>query len=97
MRASAEERWNAIELHALVQAVVVTEDRHAAAAAIAKRVGIDVADALSTPFLCLGTHAEIADHLLACRERWGFSYFTVRDVEAFAPVISRLRQASRDR
>ena len=97
MRTSAEGRWEAMELHALVQAVVVTEDRHGAAAAIAERVGIDVADALSTPFLCLGTHAEIADHLLACRERWGFSYFTVRDIEAFAPVSARLREAQRDR
>ena len=95
MRAAAEARWGAIELHALVQAVVVTDDRHGAATAIAGRTGIDVADALSTPFLCLGTHAEIAEHLLVCRERWGFSYFSVRDVKAFAPVISRLRDADR--
>jgi hypothetical protein len=97
MRTAAEGRWDAIELHALVQAVVATDDRHGAAAAIAERVGIEVADALSTPFLCLGTHAEIADHLLTCRERWGFSYFTVRDIEAFAPVIARLCEAQRDR
>ncbi len=84
-------RWGAIELHALVQAVVVTDDRHAAAAAIAGRTGMDVADTLSTPFLCLGTHAEMAQHLVACRERWGFSYFSVRDIDAFAPVIERLR------
>ena len=31
-----------------------------AANAIAGRIGMDAADALSTPFLCLGTHAEIA-------------------------------------
>lgn len=95
MRTAAVARWGAIELHALVQAVVVTDDRHGAATAIAGRTGIDVADALSTPFLCLGTHAEIAEHLLACRERWGFSYFSVRDAAAFAPVISRLRDADR--
>jgi probable F420-dependent oxidoreductase len=97
MRTAANGRWGAVELHALVQAVVVTEDRHGAARAIAGRVGIDVADALSTPFLCLGTHAEIADHLLACRERWGFSYYSVRDADAFAPVIARLREAQRTR
>jgi probable F420-dependent oxidoreductase len=90
MRTSAEARWDALELHALVQAVVVTEDRHGAAAAIAERIGMQVSDALCTPFLCLGTHDEIARHLLACRERWGFSYFTVRDIEAFAPVLARL-------
>ena len=97
MRTAADGRWGGIELHALVQAVVVTEDRHGAAAAIAGRTGIDVADALLTPYLCLGTPAEIADHLLACRERWGFSYFSVRDAGAFAPVIARLRGTRRDR
>jgi len=97
MRTAADGRWGAIELHALVQAVVVTEDRHSAAAAIAGRLGFDVDDALSTPFLCLGTPADIADHLLACRERWGFSYFSVRDAQAFAPVIARLRESPRHR
>jgi hypothetical protein len=74
------------------QAVVVTDDR-AGAAALAARVDIDIdiADARTTPFLCVGTRAEIAAHLLACRERWGFSYFTVRDAGVFAPVIRLLR------
>ncbi len=52
---------------------------------------MDVADAVCTPFLCIGTHAEIAQHLLNCRERWGFSYYSVRDMDAFAPVLARLR------
>jgi len=92
MRTQAGGRWDTIELHALVQAVVVTEDRDTAAADIAERLDLQVSDALCTPFLCLGTHAEIAHHLLACRERWGFSYFSVRDIEAFAPVMDRLRE-----
>ncbi len=47
---------------------------------------------MSTPFLCLGTHEEMARHLLACRERWGISYFSVRDVDAFAPVMRLVRR-----
>ena len=47
--------------------------------------------ALTTPFLAIGTHAEIAAHFRACRERWGISYFSVRDVESFAPVIALVR------
>ncbi len=92
MRQAAGERWDTIELHALVQAVVITEDRARAAAELADRIGLDVSDALSTPFLCLGTHDEIARHLLACRQRWGFTYFTVRDADAFAPVLAALRE-----
>ncbi len=91
MRKEAGERWDGIQLHALVQAVVITDDRARATAEIAGRIGMDVADALSTPFLCVGTHAEIEQHLQACRERWGFSYYSVRDIDSFAPVLTRLR------
>lgn len=80
------------ELHALVQVVTVTKDRRAAAEEFAAGIdGLSVDDALTTPFLALGTHGEIADHLLECRHRWGTSYFSVRDLESFAPVIQRLR------
>jgi hypothetical protein len=78
-------------LHALVQGVVVTEDRARAAEEIATRLRIDLSDALETPFLCIGTHDEIADHLLACRRRWGIEYYTVREMDEFEPVVHRLR------
>jgi len=55
--------------------------------------GLSLADALASPFVALGTADEIAVHLQACRRRWGISDYTVRDVEAFAPVIDRLRRA----
>ena len=87
-------RADTLELNALVQAVTITTDRQAAAAEFAAQAtGLSVEDALATPFLAQGTHDEIAEHLLACRQRWGISYFTVRDIDAFAPVIARLRQA----
>lgn len=90
--ASAGERAAELEYNALVQAVVVTEDRRAAAERLAAEVpGLGLDDALGTPFLALGTHAEIAEHLLACRERWGISYYVVRELEGFAPVIEMLR------
>jgi probable F420-dependent oxidoreductase len=91
MRHEAGERWGGMELHALVQSVVITDDRGRVVSEIAGRLGMDVADAACTPFLCIGTPAEIARHLLACRERWGFSYYSVRDMEAFTPVLSLLR------
>lgn len=82
----------AVELNALVQAVVITDDRRAAAEGFCAEVPtLAVDDALATPFLALGTHDEIAAHLLECRRRWGISYFTVRSIADFAPVIDRLR------
>ncbi|MHB8295786.1 MAG: TIGR03621 family F420-dependent LLM class oxidoreductase [Acidimicrobiales bacterium] len=92
----AGERAGRLELNALVQAVVVTDDRLRAAEALAAETpGLEVDHALSTPFLALGTRDEIAEHLLACRKRWGISYYVVRDIEGFAPVIDALRREDR--
>lgn len=80
-------------LQVLVQQVVVTDDRDRVARALVEQgVVPTAADALATPFLAIGTHAEIVEHLHACRDRWGIAYFSVRDADAFAPVISGLRR-----
>jgi probable F420-dependent oxidoreductase len=85
----------AVELNVLVQVVEITDDRRAAAAAIADRVeDLTVEDALATPFLALGTHDEIAEHVRSAYDRWGISYFVVREADAFAPVMARLRSAT---
>jgi probable F420-dependent oxidoreductase len=78
-------------LHALIQDVQPTSDRESAAARAAARTGMSVADMLETPFLLMGTVDEMVDHLFECRHRWGISYFSVRDIEAFTPVMHRLR------
>ena len=99
LREQAARRWDHLEVNALVQAVVVTDDSGAAAAELAGRVpGLEASHALATPFLAVGTEHEIAGHLQRCRSRWGISYFVVRELERFAPVIERLRRAEdRDR
>jgi probable F420-dependent oxidoreductase len=91
IRDSADAEGRSVILHALVQAVVITDDRLSAASAVASRQGMDLSDVLATPFLCLGTEDEIVDHLHACRRRWGIEYYTVRVIEEFAPMIRRLR------
>ena len=81
-----------VELNVLVQVVDITADREAAAARLALDVeGLTLPDALATPFLALGTHDEIADHLRRAADRWGIGYVVVRDADGFAPVIERLR------
>ncbi len=81
-----------VELNVLVQRVIVTDDREAAAAEVASRIeDLTAADALATPFLAIGTHQEIADQLRDHERRWGISYFVVREAEEFAPVLALLR------
>lgn len=93
IREQAAERAERLELNALVQRVILTSDRLSAAEELIEQVaGLSPEDALSTPFLAIGTHEQIAEHLLRCRQRWGISYYSVRDLEAFAPVIAEVRR-----
>ncbi|MEO6126065.1 MAG: TIGR03621 family F420-dependent LLM class oxidoreductase [Ilumatobacteraceae bacterium] len=86
-----------IELNALVQMIIVSDDRRAAAENLcAAMPTLQVDDALDTPFLAIGTHDEIAEHFFRCRERWGISYLTVRSIPDFAPLIERLRTTPAD-
>jgi probable F420-dependent oxidoreductase len=91
IREAAGDRWPQLELHALVQAVVVTDTRSRVVEDLSEQLATAPSDVRATPFLCLGTHEEIAHHLLACRARWGISYFTVRDIDALAPVVALVR------
>jgi hypothetical protein len=92
LRSSAGERWPALEIHALVQQVVVTTDRHQRAFEIAQRTAMTVDDILTTPYLCIGTHEEMAEHLIRCRERWGINYYSLRSIDDVAPVIALVRE-----
>jgi probable F420-dependent oxidoreductase len=91
VRSAAGDRWPELELHALVQAVVVTDDLPTVAQDLGAELATRSDDVLATPFLCIGTHEEMARHLLDCRTRWGISYFTVRDIDGFAPVMELVR------
>lgn len=88
--------WHELQWHALIQLVVPTDDRRATADELAARYGgmmMAAADILESPFLLLGTVEQMAEQVLANRERYGFTYYTVHGpyVDAFAPVIERLR------
>jgi len=92
VRAAAGDRFDSLELNALIQAVVVSEQREAAADQLAARFKVTREIVLESPYVALGTVEEICATLRQRRERYGISYFTVfeRDVEAFAPVVERL-------
>ncbi|OXM48313.1 F420-dependent oxidoreductase [Amycolatopsis thailandensis] len=82
------------ELNLLVQRVVVTDDRRAAAESWLAEApdGLDVDQLLETPQLLFGTVDEIVRQLHERRERYGFSYVTVFQpmLETFAPIVKEL-------
>ena len=87
-----------IELHALVQQVVVTDDPRRAAERLAPHLPeISVDDILRTPYLWIGSVDSICDNVLAAHEHWGFSYFTVfeHSLDAALPIVERLVSETR--
>jgi probable F420-dependent oxidoreductase len=92
VRAAAGDRFAALELHVLIQAVAVSAQRVQAAERLAARFGVSRDLVLETPYVLLGTIDEICETVRERRERYGISYLTVfeRDMEALAPVVERL-------
>lgn len=93
VRAEAGPRFKQLELNALVQRVVITDDARTVAAELAERwPNISVDDVLETPYLLIGTVDEMVATLQARRERWGISYYVTHEpfLDALAPVVARL-------
>jgi probable F420-dependent oxidoreductase len=90
LRHDAGERFDAIELSILVQVTAVTDDAATVIAARAERAGVPPALLETTPFMLIGSVSAIVEKLVAIRERYGVSYITVRELDAFAPVIAAL-------
>ena len=101
VRAAAGERADRLRLQVLVQRVAVTPDRRAVAESIAEefRGTVTVDDLLDSPFVLLGTPAQLAEQLRERTERFGVETWTVfgdipgvhQPLDTMAPVIDLLR------
>lgn len=88
VRLGAEDRYGSLELNALVQVMTVTEDVVGVTADLVDRVdGLTAEDVSTTPYALIGTVDEIVAKIERCRDQWGISYFTVREIETFVPVM----------
>ena len=92
VHAEAGPRLAHLEFNIRAFVVRVTDDRDAAVEQIAGFVQVDPSMVLESPFVLIGTPAQIVEDLQRRRERWGFSYVIVGadDVEPFAPVVAEL-------
>ncbi|MDI5981451.1 TIGR03621 family F420-dependent LLM class oxidoreductase [Amycolatopsis magusensis] len=83
------------ESNMLIQGVVVTDDKRAAATEWAGLAESTVDAILAAPQLLIGTEHQIIDRVHELRDRFGFTYFTVFEpvMERFAPILKALRQS----
>lgn len=90
---AGEDRFARLELNALVQRVVVTDNRRKAADELTSRWGeLSADEILKSPYVLIGTVDEMVEDLQARRKRWDISYYVVHEpyTEAFAPVVARI-------
>ena len=93
VREVAGERYAQLELNALVQRVVVTDDRRRAAEELASRwTQLSPEEILQSPYVLIGTVDQIIEDLQARLKRWGISYYVIFEpyVDALAAVFARL-------
>lgn len=95
VREAAGERFAALELNTLLQAIAITSDRLDTATRLSKAFGVPSDAVLDTPYALVGSAPEIESLLQERRQRFGLSYYVLfeRDMEAFAPIAARLAGA----
>ncbi|MFI1483818.1 LLM class F420-dependent oxidoreductase [Streptomyces sp. NPDC020747] len=95
-RKLAAGRAEPAELNLLIQIVTVTDDPGAAIQPWLSHIPhLTEQQVLEMPIVLVGTLDDIVERVRAQRDRFGFSYLTVLEpnMEAFAPVVARLREA----
>jgi probable F420-dependent oxidoreductase len=92
VRSAAGVRVGELELNALVQMVVITDDAITAEDDVLARVeGLSRDDLRVIPYALIGSVGQIVEKMQMCRERWGITYFAVRELDTFAPIIAACR------
>jgi probable F420-dependent oxidoreductase len=90
IKEAAGERFASLELQILTQVEQVVDNRDEVYAGVAPLFGLSVEQAKQMPIVLVGTVDEICADLIERRERFGFSYIVVHDIDAFAPVVAKL-------
>ncbi|GAA2497259.1 TIGR03621 family F420-dependent LLM class oxidoreductase [Actinocorallia cavernae] len=96
-REFAAGRAEPAELNLLIQQVAVTDDPDTALKSVLERQPhLTLEAALALPIMLVGPLEDVVAKIRAQRERYGFTNLTVLEpqMEAFAPVIERLRAES---
>jgi probable F420-dependent oxidoreductase len=90
VRTAAGQRYDNLELNVLVQHIEITPDRRSVIESIAAKVGGDVDQMMTAPYLLIGTTEQIVEQLIDARDRWNFSYFVTRSIDKTTPIIEAL-------
>jgi len=91
-RAAAGDRFDDIEFSTLIFIGIITDDALGAASNFAPMFGLTPEQGLEVPLGLVGTVDQICETLIARRERWNISYYTLSEglLESFGPIVERM-------
>jgi probable F420-dependent oxidoreductase len=92
-RIAGEQRYARLEINALVQRVIVTDNRRGAAEELTSQwTQLTPDEMLQSPYVLIGSIDQMVEDIEARRQRWGISYYVVHEpyLDDFAPVVARL-------
>jgi len=92
VKEAAGDRFEELELNALIGFVMITDEAPGIAEAMAPHFGISPDEALHVPLALLGTTDEMVEELQWRRQEYGISYWSIEadSWEALAPVVGAL-------
>jgi probable F420-dependent oxidoreductase len=92
VRQAAGARFDDIEFNALVFIGIITDNRLEQAGNFAPMFGLTAEEALEVPLAFVGTVDQICEDMLARRERFNISYYTLSEglLETFGPIIEKM-------
>jgi probable F420-dependent oxidoreductase len=91
IREAAGDRWNELEINVIVFGIDPQQGRRSGPSPALRHPITEDEMALSPHYL-LGDASEMADQLIARRERWGINYLALKPdhMDVLAPVVNRL-------
>ncbi len=90
LREGAADRYDDLEISALVQQTHIGAGSNEVRADVADRLGADPSLVDETPFLLVGSVDQIVEKVEALREEFDIHHFVTRDPDDFAPVVAAL-------
>ena len=93
VREAAGERYADIEMNMLVLGTIITDDRTGTLESMAPMFGLSPEETAAFPHVWIGSTAQVAEDVIARRERWDVSYLVVQGAEAMeacAPIVAQL-------
>lgn len=86
----AGDRSGDVKRSILVQHTAIGPDAAGGIDQLATRFGLDPPTLRETPFVLVGSIAQVVDRLEQLRQQLGVSHVVVRDAEGFAPIVEAL-------